>query len=94
VPASLSSTHAIGTPVAEARAPFLGVHQRERPLAAFARTQARGKWKLRIEATRRVLGRAYARGDLGRLRSTDGYPVGRTYLRKLRSFLRGLGYAG
>jgi subtilisin-like proprotein convertase family protein len=41
----------------------------------------------------RMLERAYARGDLGRRRSTDGYPVGRTYLSKLRAFLRGLGYA-
>jgi hypothetical protein len=40
-----------------------------------------------------VLERAYARGDLGRRASTDGYPVGRIYLRKLRSLLRGLGYA-
>jgi subtilisin-like proprotein convertase family protein len=47
----------------------------------------------RAEAGWRTLERAYRRGDLGRGAVKDGYPAGRSYLRKLRSFLRETGYA-
>jgi hypothetical protein len=40
----------------------------------------------------RTLEAAYARGELGRGRVKDGYPAGRRYLAKLRSFLRSTGY--
>jgi subtilisin-like proprotein convertase family protein len=36
---------------------------------------------------------ALKRGDLGRGPSVDGFPAGRAYVRKLRSFLRQTGYA-
>jgi subtilisin-like proprotein convertase family protein len=35
---------------------------------------------------------AYARGDLGRAASENGYPAGRAYVRALRRFLRRTGY--
>lgn len=41
----------------------------------------------------RVLGRAYARGDLRRDGTDDPYPGGRIYLKNLRTFLRAAGYA-
>lgn len=36
---------------------------------------------------------AYQRGELGRSSTQDGYPAGRTYLRRLLAFLRQTGYA-
>lgn len=46
----------------------------------------------RASAGWRVLKSAYRRGELGRGSTKDGYPAGRAYLRRLRSFLRRTGY--